>query len=130
MYQTGSDRQKHASYDATINVLGFEEDGEWCALALEMDLRGYGSTFQEALEDLEESVAMQISFAHFKGEKNMILYPAEDKYFELYAEAKQERLRTLAMMEVSSESGFEIAGMPIPLAEEIMAQKDAFLAYA
>ena len=31
--------------DVTASVLEFQEDGEWCALALEMALRGYGQTF-------------------------------------------------------------------------------------
>ena len=127
MHYTENDRQTNVMYDVTI--LGFKEDGEWCALALEMDLRGYGTTFEEALEDLKASVAMQISFAHFKGETDMISRPAEAKYFRLYERVKQERFRTLASMAVSNESDFAIAGMPLPPAEDIMAQKDAFLAY-
>lgn len=129
MCQTGRDRQRNATYGATVNVLGFEEDGEWCALALEMELRGYGSAFNEALKDLEESAALQVRFAHFKGAKDMIWHPAEDKYFKLYEQVRQERLGTLAAMEVSSASVFAIASMLLPPVEEIMVQKDAFLAY-
>jgi hypothetical protein len=28
--------------NVTLNILGYREDNEWVALALEMDLRGYG----------------------------------------------------------------------------------------
>ena len=34
-----------------LDVLGYRErEGEWVALALEMDLRGYGATYDQALD--------------------------------------------------------------------------------
>jgi hypothetical protein len=39
----------------TLNIPGYFEDSEWVALALEMDLRGYGKTFYKALEDLKRT---------------------------------------------------------------------------
>jgi hypothetical protein len=60
-----------------LNILGYFEDSEWVALALEMDLRGYGKTFNKALEDLKGLVAMQIGFALFKGQPEMIWRPAD-----------------------------------------------------
>ena len=62
-----------------LNVLGYrEEEAEagWVALALEMDLRGYGTTFEAALEELKELVSMQISFSRFKGQPELIWKPA------------------------------------------------------
>ncbi len=61
----------------TLSILGYQEDEEWVALALEMDLRGYGPTFEEALGELRDPVAAQISFALFKGQPDMIWKPAE-----------------------------------------------------
>lgn len=72
--------------DVTVSVPGFHETGEWCAPALEIDLRGYGQTFEEALEDLNESMTMQIGFAHFKGRTDMIFHPADPVYFSLFAQ--------------------------------------------
>ena len=64
------------------------------AAALEMDLRGYGQTFDgEALEDLRESMTMQIGFAHFKDELDMIFHPV---YFSLYAQVRNDHLTALA----------------------------------
>jgi hypothetical protein len=65
----------------TFSVLGYEEDGEWVALALEMDLRGYGATFDNALADLADLVAMQVSFAFHKNQPEMIWKPAEPVWF-------------------------------------------------
>lgn len=60
-----------------VNVLGYQEDNEWVALALEMDLRGYGATFEEALAELQDLVNMQISFAHQAGHIESAFFPAE-----------------------------------------------------
>ena len=63
------------------------------ALALEMDLRGYGSSFGEALRDLEWQVALQLGFALYKhGAIDMALRPAEAVYLERFAAAKRETI--------------------------------------
>ena len=72
------------------DVLGYREAEDYVTLALEMDLRGYGSSFAEALRDLEEQAAMQLSFALYKhGAADMAMRPAEAVYFEQFAEAKR-----------------------------------------
>ncbi len=78
----------------TINVLGYREDGDWCALALEMDLRGYGATFEEAQTDLLDLIAMQVSFALHKDDADMMFFAAEDEYWRLYAETKNQIIRS------------------------------------
>ena len=40
----------------TLRVLVVREDGLWCAIALDMSLRGYGKTRGEAVEKLTEAV--------------------------------------------------------------------------
>ena len=60
--------------ELTLSVLGYREEGEWVAVALEMDLRGYGSTFAHAATEL---VATQIYFARFKGQPELIWKPAD-----------------------------------------------------
>ena len=72
--------------DATVSVPGFHEGGGWCAPALEMDPRGYGQIFEEALEDPNESMTMQIGFAHFSDRTDMILHSADPVYFPLFAQ--------------------------------------------
>ena len=82
--------------EVNISVLGFQEGNEWAAIALEMDLRGYGATFEAALAELEELVEMQISFSHFKQDPDLVFHPAEPAYWRLYAQVNQERLRALS----------------------------------
>ncbi len=98
-----------------LNILGYQEDGEWTALALEMDLRGYGETFEEALEDLVDLVEMQVSFASFKGQPEMIWNPADPVWFERFSEVRQARLRDIYGGGPHPENdGYRVRGMPIP----------------
>ena len=50
-------------FNHTLRVLVVREDAMWCAMALDMSLRGYGKTQAEAVEKLTEAVEAQISFA-------------------------------------------------------------------
>ena len=89
----------------TTEVLGFREkdtsrdSGQestlWCAMAIEMSLRGYGNTFEEALEELTQAITAQLTFASQKGTIGEILIPAEKKYFDMYALAKRRTLEQL-----------------------------------
>jgi len=38
--------RKSGTCQVTLNILGYREESEWVALALEMDLRGCGKTFE------------------------------------------------------------------------------------
>ena len=76
-----------------LDVLGYREDGEWVALALEMDLRGYGPTFEAALEDLAELVEMHISFAVQKGWPDSVWKPAEPFWYQRWSDVRREALR-------------------------------------
>ncbi len=78
-----------------LDVLGYREDGDWVALALEMDIRGYGSTFEDALEDLAELVEMQVSFAVQKGWPDSVWKPAEPVWYKMWAEVRREALRDM-----------------------------------
>jgi hypothetical protein len=71
--QRMTDRLSGINYTAVVR----EEDGEWVAQSLEMDLQGFGATFDLALEELEELVSIQISFAQFKGQPELIWRPSE-----------------------------------------------------
>ncbi len=101
-----------------LNVLGYrvDEGEEWTALALEMDLRGHGETFDEALGDLFDLVEMQVSFAFFKGQPEMIWKPADPVWLERFAEVRQARLRDIyGGSETRPEKGsYRVRGMPIP----------------
>ena len=110
----------------TVSVLGYREDDDRCALALEMDLRGYGPTFRQTLDDLRETMTMQIGFAHFNNELDMILHPAEPVSCSLFAQVRNDHLTVLARKGSVTESEYAVAGIPIPPPHLIAAEKSGF----
>jgi len=78
--------------EITLSVLGIREDGDWHSIALELDLHGYGASFDDAISDLMDHVKMQISFANQKGEPDLVRFPANGVYWKLFAQANEEQL--------------------------------------
>jgi hypothetical protein len=97
-----------------LRILGYREGGEWVALALEMDLRGYGATFKEAYADLRNLVLMQLGFATFKGQPGMIWKNAEPVWFHQWETARTERLVAFIGQRTISHADTEVAELPLP----------------
>ena len=81
-----------ADLEIHLDVLFTKEEGEWCAIALDMSLRGYGKSREDALDDLLDAVHAQVTFALEHDTLDNIFIPADQKYFERY---NQERLEAL-----------------------------------
>ena len=125
-------RQPPGSYDVTpstvaLNVLGYRDDEDWVALALEMDLRGYGGTFGEALEELKGLVATQIRFAQLKGEPELVWKPSEAIWFERFADVRREHLNALVQHREPSDPSYDVAGLVIPPSHTGPESKSEFL---
>lgn len=80
-----------AKYPFSVNVLGFKEEDEWCALGLEVDIRGYGHTFEEACSDLTDLITSQISFSMYKDQVELIFHSADDKFFDIFNTIKHKQ---------------------------------------
>lgn len=65
-----------------------EEDEDECvvALAIDMDLRGYGDTEEEAQKELLGLVRSQLEIALAKNDLCLAFFPAEQNYFKMYEE--------------------------------------------
>ena len=85
-----------------LDVLGVREDGAWCAIALEMSLRGYGETFDDALDALVEAIEAQVTFAVQHDNLDQIFVPAEPHYFRLHADVKRAALKRKLLDRVQS----------------------------
>ena len=112
--------------ELALDVLGYQEEGGWVALALEMDLRGHGDTFAAALADLKDLVRMQISFALQKGEPEMIWRAAEPVWFKRFAALRADRIRHLSEEAPGDGDEYQIAGLAIPPPHVIAALGGAF----
>jgi hypothetical protein len=109
-----------------FNVLGYQEEGEWVALALEMDLRGYGQTFEQALAELADLMAMQIGFAQFKGQPELVWKPAEPVWFQLFADTRRQHLEALLRERKLTSSEYQVAALQIPPAALLASIKSGF----
>ncbi len=100
----------------TLNVLGVREDEMWCAVALEMSLRGYGETFEAAIEDLKETIITQATYAIDHHDTiDHIFMPAEPHYFERYAIAKRDALKDRFLNRVQSQqTGYRVGSLQVP----------------
>ena len=110
----------------TIRVLGFREDESWCALGLEVGIRGYGETFEDACEDLKDLVLMQVSFAVFKDLPDMVRYPADPVWFELFSQQKRRRLAG-ASTKTSGDNRYRVGSVPFPSPDSISGEKNSFV---
>jgi len=91
---------------ASILTFYDAETEEWNSVALEMDIWGYGITPEESFANLNELVCMQISFALFKGQPEMIWHRAEDLYWGLLEEVRRaELIQHLGYSVVDVETG-------------------------
>ena len=70
-----------------IHCLAFlspDEGSKWCAVALEMDIWGFGDTMEEAMADLDELINTQIEFALEKKKPSILDHPTDKKWFDLW----------------------------------------------
>ena len=100
--------------ESPISVLGFQQkDGEWASVALELDLWGYCDTKEESAQELLDMVNMQLGFAEYKDNPDLIFRPAPVEYFQIFAEVKARFLRAKAEHETPDEHYFA-GGFPFP----------------
>ncbi len=115
-------QKKELSSGICLSVLIYRDDDEGCfaAVALEMDIWGYGKTSKKAFQELVELVEMQISFAMFKEQPELIWKAADPVWFQRFADARRDQLRE-QVMDISrqEEPEYKASGMPIPPAHVI-----------
>lgn len=80
-------------FDLSLRAIIYQEDGIFLARCLEMDLIGTGETEKESLRQLQEIIEQHISFALFKDDDGLILFPSEKIYFDRWEQAYREKFR-------------------------------------
>ena len=120
---------KNVDLELHLDVLLTKEEGEWCAIALDMSLRGYGKTLKDARKDLLDAVHAQITFALENGTLDNIFIPAEQKYFDRYNQNRLEALKRNAKRDAHhSQKAYSVA--MIPFAEIFPEQEPATMQFA
>ena len=99
----------------TLKVVGYlEDDGDWAAHCLEMDLVGYGKTFKKASVNLKELIEMQIDFAIFMEQPTLIYHPAPPRIFQLYELMLESYLQHFTSKKQKLDKDLRIANFPLP----------------
>lgn len=80
-------------YSLGVRVLIYQEDGEFCAQALELDLLGYGKTEGEAVSELLKMIQCQLAFARFKNDDNLLPFPAPKQCYDKWQAAHAAALK-------------------------------------
>lgn len=70
-----------------------EEDEDECivALAVDMDLRGYGDSEETAFTEMEDLVDAQIGFAQSQNDSSQIFFLADQKYIDMFEAVEKEK---------------------------------------
>jgi hypothetical protein len=109
--------EKHF-YDLGIRVLIYQEDGQFCAHALEVDLLGYGKTETEAVSELFEAIRCQLAFARAKDDDSILRFPAPKEFYDRWEAAHAAALRKLVFPDKSK--AFAIRATCIAIDEKLL----------
>lgn len=82
-------KNSRVRHEFIVSVLGYMEEGRYVAHCLEFDIRGWGDSPDEALDVLNEMLAMQISFAVQFDELDLLDRPADERYFQAFNEYRR-----------------------------------------
>ena len=97
-----------------VSVIVFRDGATWTALALEMDIRGYGASRKAAVDDALAMITAQVSFAVQMGHAESVWKPADEKYRRMWENARRNQF--MAEISGSEAPADEIADLvPIPL---------------
>jgi len=107
------------------NVIVFREDSMWTALALEMDVRGYGPTPKAALEDVIVMLQAQVSYAVQMGHPESVWHRADETYWQMWEGARRNQF--VAEASGSEAPTDQIADL-VPLSLLAMKHRDELIA--
>lgn len=80
--------EKKQTLTVNLNILGMQEDGQWLAIALEMDLIGVGATYAAAFESLLDAIKAQVRFCVEKKMIPSIFKAAPPIYWQLFEQTR------------------------------------------
>ncbi|MEM9304400.1 MAG: hypothetical protein AAGE01_19980 [Pseudomonadota bacterium] len=103
-----------------VNGISFFDEGEkaWVAVALEMDLYGYGESPEAAFSDLFDAMCAQLETAAEFDNFEMLFKKAPDRYFKKYREAMAAQIRAKFRGKAIENHASEVKIHALPLERE------------
>ncbi len=71
-----------------LRIVLYQQDGDWIAHCLEFDLCGDGNTQEEALDNLDRAIFIQIEESVAHDNAANLFSPADARIFQMFAEGK------------------------------------------
>lgn len=87
-------KEKIETIRFSFSGVAFQEDGEWCAHCLELDIVAHGNDPHDAMDNLWESVDLQITAAMEEDNLPQVFRAAPPEIFLKFAQGKDIRLVT------------------------------------
>jgi predicted RNase H-like HicB family nuclease len=103
--------------DLVFRVLLYQDDGEYVAHAVELDLLGMGNSPNKAIADLRGAIEAQVTFAMQKKDPGLLSFPAPTEVATRWQEAQRKELCDLATGDVSIEGRCRAMVIEIPSSE-------------
>lgn len=119
------EKEEFEYIEITLKVLVYPDPSEdaQVALALEMDLRGYGDSLDSALKELLQLVEAQISFAVQQKDPSLIHFPADEKFFKMFEQGRRASLHHLFGAPIG-EPQYHVRSLRVPPPEVIAEMKN------
>jgi len=77
-----------SEYRIPLQIVLYQDQGEWVAHCLNFDVAGDGATVEEALRRLTEAIGIQVEETFKHGNVDNLFSPAESKFWRMFAEGK------------------------------------------
>ena len=100
-------------FDLKLRALVYEEDGLIHARCLEMDLVGTGRSEKAATCQLQELIQEHITFAQFEKDDGLILFAADQTYFDRWENANQSAIRNQLFPDKFSDKALYMSGKAV-----------------
>ncbi len=98
------------------------DEGEWVALCLEMNIHGWGATWDEALNLLEERIEAHVSFAIENDRTEAIFCSAGPEWLARWEEGLPALVRRGLRKPEVEPTGFNLLLFPFPQIQEAQDQ--------
>lgn len=96
-----------------INVLAWCEDSEWTAVALEMDLQGFGATRAAAEANLQGLILMQMELAVQKRDSRLMFRSAPPHLWSIFTREKERLMGRMIQGDDDDDAQYSVAAMPM-----------------
>lgn len=88
-----SELVRENSVHVDVLCLYNETEKEYGAVAISMDIWGYGNTPDDAIKECMDNVVAQVSFAVQSDDMTLLDFPADEEYQKLFRDSQMQQIK-------------------------------------